>query len=155
MCFNERPCAEKLDMRALKLEVGRRIEVFAAVLLTVVESLLSNLTFHEGPPNCNCQEIEAFEGETTSFSSREYLALTSTTESRAAIARISAQDTTHGHAFFSILALISSTTLNPPLELWIRTAVSHWWSWLCHPTLAVHHSPGHHHQNQIYLVKNT
>lgn len=101
----ELPCASmrdpmKFDMRALKLEVGRRIEVFAAVLLTVVESLLSNLTFHEGPPNCNCQEIEAYEGETTSFSSREYLALTSTTESRVAIARISAQDTTPGHALF-------------------------------------------------------
>lgn len=54
MFFNERPCAEKLDMRALKLEVGGGMEVFAAALLAVVESLLPNLTFHEGPPNCNC-----------------------------------------------------------------------------------------------------
>lgn len=64
MSFNERPCAEKLDMRALKLEVGEGIAAFAAALLAVVESLLPDLTFHEGPPNCNCAKGEKKKKET-------------------------------------------------------------------------------------------
>lgn len=49
--FTERFCAEKLDMRALRLKRGAGIKAFAASLLALVESLLPNLTFHEGPPS--------------------------------------------------------------------------------------------------------
>ena len=49
--FKESPSAEKLDIRRLMLEAGEGIEVFARLLLAVVESLLPNLTFQEGPPN--------------------------------------------------------------------------------------------------------
>ena len=48
--------------------------------------------------------------------------LTITTESREAMAKISAQETTPGQTF-STLALISSTTLNPLTELLLGAAV--------------------------------
>ena len=50
--FSESPLAAKLDVRLLILERGDGMDVVAAVLLAVVESLLPNSTFHEGPPNC-------------------------------------------------------------------------------------------------------
>lgn len=47
--------------------------------------------------------------------------LTVTTESLAAVAKISAQDTTPGHCLSS-LDLMSSMTLNPRAELWFEVA---------------------------------
>jgi hypothetical protein len=51
MFLNESPCTAKLETRALRLKVGEGINVLAAVLLAVSESLLPSPTFQEGPPN--------------------------------------------------------------------------------------------------------
>lgn len=51
MSLKESPCAEKLVVRALRLEVGGGIEVFAAALLAVRESLLPSPTVQQGPPS--------------------------------------------------------------------------------------------------------
>lgn len=45
-------------MRLLILEVGGEMEVLAALLLAVVESLLPKRNFHEGPPNCESNANE-------------------------------------------------------------------------------------------------
>jgi len=46
-----KPLFEKEDIRALRSISGDGISVVAASLLAVVESLLPNPTFHDGPPN--------------------------------------------------------------------------------------------------------
>jgi hypothetical protein len=57
MSLNESPCTAKLDTRAVKLEVGEGINVLAAVMLAVRESLLPSPTFQEGPPNCKRKHV--------------------------------------------------------------------------------------------------
>ena len=46
-----KPLFVKEDIRALRSISGDGISVVAASLLAVVESLLPNPTFHDGPPN--------------------------------------------------------------------------------------------------------
>jgi len=45
------PLFAKADIRALRSISGDGISLVAASLLAVVESLLPNPTFHDGPPN--------------------------------------------------------------------------------------------------------
>ena len=54
--FVERPWAWKDEMRALRLDVGAEMLLFAALRLAVFESLLPSCTVHVGPPNYDQQK---------------------------------------------------------------------------------------------------
>eukprot|EP00268_Persea_americana_P064092 TRINITY_DN8396_c0_g1_i1.p2 TRINITY_DN8396_c0_g1~~TRINITY_DN8396_c0_g1_i1.p2 ORF type:complete len:177 (+),score=22.35 TRINITY_DN8396_c0_g1_i1:670-1200(+) len=97
MSLAERPLELKLEISLLRLEVGAGMLVFAADRLAVLASLLPNFTFQVGPPRV-------------------------TTESREAIAKMSAHETTPGHTF-STADLILSTTSNPLADPLLGTAV--------------------------------
>ncbi|KAH0471036.1 hypothetical protein IEQ34_000759 [Dendrobium chrysotoxum] len=47
----ERPCAENLEIRLLRLEVAGGMLLLAALWLAVLESLLPNFTLQVGPPS--------------------------------------------------------------------------------------------------------
>ena len=135
-----RPCRLNLLMRIWRVEFGAGISLFDALKLAVVESLLPSKTSQPSPPLWYCLSIH--EQSYINVTSYYYLGLyswksglanmffwmnemfnsesiniyiTRTTESRAAIVRISAQDTVLGHAFSSSL-FISSITSNPLAE---------------------------------------
>jgi len=113
MSLVERPCAANLEMRFWRLEVGGGMLLLAKVLLAVLESLLPSFTVQFGPPSCTSEHWykSRAQSQATGLNSGE-VALTMTTESLAAMAKISAQDTTPGHTF-STAVLILSMTLNP------------------------------------------
>lgn len=52
MSLAESPRALNLERRALRLEVGGGMPLFAAALLAVVASLLPSVTLQLGPPSC-------------------------------------------------------------------------------------------------------
>lgn len=81
----ESPRALNLELSWFKVEVGPGISLLAWDWLAVVASLLPNFTFQLGPPR-------------------------RTTESRAAIARISAQETIPGQAFSTAVLMLSMTS---------------------------------------------
>lgn len=92
----DRPRALNLEMSWFKLEVGRGMLLLAAAWLAVLASLLPSLTSHSGPPRI-------------------------TVESLAAMASISAHETTPGHAFSTADFMLSMTS-NPLAEFWFGAA---------------------------------
>jgi hypothetical protein len=80
-----RPLLLKRDISLSRLSVKRGRSLSAKDKLAVVESLLPSFTFQDGPP-------------------------TATDASRAATARISAQDTTPGHIFSTAAFALSMTS---------------------------------------------
>ena len=111
----------------LLISAGRSMDadgstLSAKVLLAVVESLLPKRTFHVGPPSCNHENfhskmvfciIHSTDRFLTTTMYYSILDFTATTESRAATAKISAQETTGRPQTLSTSALILSTTSNP------------------------------------------
>lgn len=86
----ESPRALNLEVSRFKFEVGGGMPLLAADWLALLASLLPSLTAHLGPPKIS-------------------------TESLAAMAKISAQETTPGQTF-STADLMLSTTSNPRAE---------------------------------------
>jgi hypothetical protein len=124
----ESPALLKLEMSWFRLEVGRGMLLLAAAWLAVLASLLPSFTFQLGPPSCNhnkpkkigkgkkkCQYLKILHAILRKLKLEEHKNLTVTTESRAAIANISAHETTPGHTF-STADLILSITSNPLTE---------------------------------------
>lgn len=93
----EKPLPEKALIRPVRFKAGEGMFVLAALKLAVSESLLPTATVQLGPPNA-------------------------TVPSRAATDRISAQETTPGHAV-SKVDLMESMTSNPLRELLFGPAV--------------------------------
>ncbi|KAG8484454.1 hypothetical protein CXB51_023904 [Gossypium anomalum] len=127
-CDNQMVCPPERATRSflfkpwfLKLltNAGRSIDaegstLSANVLLAVVESLLPKRTFHVGPPSYNNLAYELI--SILDNKKIKVLNITATTESRAATAKISAQETTGRPQTLSTSALIWSTTSNPRTE---------------------------------------
>ena len=111
-------------MRLLSEELGGGMLLLAADKLAVVESLLPSFTFQLWPPSCRTSaaisdQIIAPISWTVKEGDR---ILTVATESLAAMAKMSAHDTTPGHTF-STAVFMSSTTSNPLTEFWLGLAV--------------------------------
>lgn len=106
MSVVERPCFLNVEIRTERLEFGEGSNpLLASEKLAIFESLRPSLTFQNGPPSCII--ITIINTNSTRQDLKEH---TNATESRAAIVKISAHDTTPGHDF-STLDLILSITL--------------------------------------------
>jgi hypothetical protein len=138
MSFWESPCAAKREVRLERPDVGGGMLLLAPLKLAVVESLLPTFTSQFGPPSCtHTQHARTYVTTLHSFQVRHLplatysviqhcVLLTMTTLSLAAMATMSAHDTTPGHTF-STADLMASMTSNPLAEPLLGVAVFSPW----------------------------
>lgn len=118
-----RPTAWNLRVMLPTVSKGPGNIVLAPLWLATSPSLLPNKTFHDGPPLCEVRNLLInFQVYFPFYIVYALLILTKRTESRAAMVRMSAQETTPLHELSTAL-LIASITSNPLTELLFGKAV--------------------------------
>lgn len=138
-------------MSRFKLEVGAGMPLFAAAWLALLASLLPSFTSQLGPPNyihIYTKWVLLILSTTLSFYRYLVRGFTSLTESLAAMANISAQETTPGQTF-STADLMSSITLNPRAEFRFGTA---FFSPVNDDVSSSSNDPSHPYHPQLYLI---